>query len=45
MRSELEQMKDITIVGDTVSLKSAATPAQEDQLAVLADAIVSSMGR
>ena len=45
MRAELEQMKDITIVGDTVSLKSAAAPAQEEQLAALADAIVGSMGR
>jgi flavorubredoxin len=42
MRAELEQMKDITIVGETVSLKSAATPAQEEQLAALADAIANS---
>ncbi|MBP3739788.1 MAG: FprA family A-type flavoprotein [Bacteroidales bacterium] len=42
MRAELEQMKDITIVGDPVSLKSAATPAQEEQLAALADAIANS---
>lgn len=39
MRAELEQMKDIVIVGEPVSLKSAATPAQEEQLAALADAI------
>ena len=45
MRAELEQMKDITIVGETVSLKSAAAPAQEEQLAALADAIVGSMGK
>ena len=45
MRAELEQMKDITIVGETVSLKSAAAPAQEEQLATLADAIVGSMGK
>ena len=45
MRAELEQMKDITIVGETVSLKSAATAVQEEQLATLADAIVGSMGR
>lgn len=45
MRAELEQMKDITIVGETVSLKSAATAAQEEQLAALADAIVGSMGK
>jgi len=43
MRAELEQMKDITIVGETVSLKSAATPAQEEQLAALADEIVTSL--
>lgn len=42
MRAELEQMKDIAIVGDTVSLKSAATAAQEEQLAALADAIANS---
>ncbi len=45
MRAELEQMKDITIVGETVSLKSAATAVQEEQLAALADAIVGSMGK
>lgn len=43
MRSELEQMKDITIVGDTVSLKSAAQPAQEEQLAALADQIIATL--
>jgi flavorubredoxin len=43
MRAELEQMKEITILGDTVSLKSAATPAQEEQLAKLADAIASTL--
>ena len=42
MRAELEQMKDIAIVGDPVSLKSAATAAQEEQLAALADAIANS---
>ena len=42
MRAELEQMKDITIFGETVSLKSAATAAQEEQLAALADAIANS---
>lgn len=44
MRAELEQMKDIAIVGDMVSLKSAATPTQEQQLAALADAIVGTLG-
>ncbi len=43
MRAELEQMKDITIVGETVSLKSAATAAQEEQLAKLADAIAATL--
>lgn len=43
MRAELEQMKDIAIVGEPVSLKSAATPAQEEQLAALADAIVATL--
>ena len=43
MRAELEQMKDIVIVGEPVSLKSAATPAQEEQLAALADAVVSTL--
>ena len=40
MRAELEQMKDIAIVGDTVTLKSAAQTSQEEQLATLADALV-----
>ena len=43
MRAELEQMKEITILGETVSLKSAATPAQEEQLADLADAIAATL--
>ena len=43
MRAELEQLKDIAIVGDTVTLKSAATLAQEEQLAALADAIVATL--
>ena len=42
MRAELEQMKNIAIVGEPVSLKSAATPAQEQQLAALADQIANS---
>ena len=44
MRAELEQMKDIAIVGETLTLKSAAQPSQEEQLAALADEIVGSMG-
>ncbi len=43
MRAELEQMKDITILGDTVSLKSAAQPSQEEQLAALADQIIATL--
>ena len=43
MRAELEQMKDIVIVGGTVSLKSAMQPPQEVQLAALADAITNSL--
>ncbi|MCR5444360.1 MAG: FprA family A-type flavoprotein [Bacteroidales bacterium] len=43
MRAELEQMKDITVLGDTISLKSAAQPAQEEQLAALADQIANSL--
>ena len=43
MRAELEQMKDITFVGDTLSFKSALQPSQEEQLAALADAIVASL--
>ncbi len=43
MRAELEQLKDIAIVGETVSLKSAATAAQEEQLAALADAIAKTL--
>ncbi|MBR4715724.1 MAG: FprA family A-type flavoprotein, partial [Bacteroidales bacterium] len=33
MRAELEQMKDITVVGDSLGLKSAMKPEQEGQLA------------
>ena len=44
MRAELEQMKEITFVGDTLSLKSAMKPEQEEQLATLADKIVDNMG-
>ena len=44
MRAELEQMKDIAIVGEPLSLRSAMQPSQEEQLAALADTIVGSMG-
>lgn len=43
MRAELEQMKDITLLGEPVSLKSALRPEQEDQLATLAGQIVESL--
>ena len=43
MRAELEQMKEITILGDTISLKSAMQPSQEEQLAAMADEIVASL--
>ena len=43
MRAELEQMKDITLLGEPFSLKSALRPEQEEQLAALADAIVATL--
>lgn len=43
MRAELEQMKDIIIIGDTITLKSAATSAQEEQLSALADTMASDL--
>ena len=43
MRAELEQMKDITVVGETVTLKGAAQPSQEEQLAALADQLVATL--
>ena len=43
MRAELEQMKDITIVGDPITLKSATQPSQEEQLAALADQIAAQL--
>lgn len=43
MRAELEQMKEITFLGETVTLKSAAQPAQEEALAALADEIVTTL--
>lgn len=42
MRAELEQMKDIAIVGDTLTLKSAMQPSQEEQLIAMADEIANS---
>ena len=43
MRACLEEMKEITIVGETISLKSAAQPAQDEQLAALADALITTL--
>lgn len=43
MRAALEEMKEMTIVGDTLSLKSAMKPEQEEQLATLADALVATL--
>ncbi len=43
MRAELEQMKDITVVGDSLGLKSAMKPEQEGQLAAIADEIVKTL--
>ena len=43
MRAELEQMKDITLLGEALPLKSALQPQQEEQLAALADQIVASL--
>ncbi len=43
MRTMLDEMKGLTIVGDTLTLKSAMQPSQEEQLAALADSIVGSM--
>lgn len=43
MRAALEEMKEMTIVGDTLSLKSAMQPSQEEQLIALADAVVATL--
>ena len=43
MRAELEQMKDIVILGDILTLKSALQPSQEEALAAMADQIVSTL--
>ena len=43
MRAMVEEMKDMTVLGDTVTLKSAMRPAQEDDLAALADLIVANL--
>ena len=43
MRAELEQMKDTTLVGETLTLKSALQPGQEEQLTALANALVATL--
>lgn len=43
MRAELEEMKDITILGDTLSIKGAMQPSQEESLVTLADTLVASL--
>ena len=43
MRAALEEMKDMTVVGDTLSLKSAMQPSQEEALATLSDALVATL--
>ena len=40
MRAMIEEMKDMTVLGDTLTLKSAMKPEQEQELAELADLIV-----
>lgn len=43
MRTELEQMKDITVLGDTLTLKSAMQPGNADVLVRMADQIVATL--
>ena len=43
MRTMLDEMKGLTVVGDTLTLKSAMQPSQEEQLAALTETIVGSM--
>ena len=43
MRAMVEEMKDMTVLGDTFTLKSAMQPAQEKDLAELADLIVANL--
>lgn len=43
MRAMVEEMKGMTVLGDTISLKSAMKPAQEADLAALADLIVANI--
>jgi hypothetical protein len=43
MRAELEQMKEIAVLDDTVSIKSAMHGDQEEALVAMADRIVDSL--
>ena len=43
MRAMVEEMKDMTVLGDTFTIKSAMKPSQEDDLAALADLIVANL--
>lgn len=43
MRAMVEEMKDMTVLGDTLTLKSAMKPEQEQELAELADLIVANL--
>ena len=43
MRAMIEEMKDMTVLGDTFTLKSAMKPEQEKDLAELADLIVANL--
>ena len=43
MRAMIEEMKDMTVLGDTLTLKSAMKPEQENDLAELADLIVANL--
>ena len=43
MRAMVEEMKDMTVLGDTFTLKSAMQTAQENDLAELADLIVANL--
>lgn len=43
MRAMVEEMKDMTVLGDTFTLKSATQPAQENDLAELANLIVANL--
>ena len=43
MRAMIEEMKDMTVLGDTLTLKSAMKPEQENDLSELADLIVANL--